>query len=102
MDAERVEAQWLEDRVPLESLESSIHVVPCEGEQVPDVQPFGRWVREHHQGVERTHSGDEVGVVGAAHFPTLLPFPLDGGRIVSGSFLGRCWTDRFCHGDREI
>ena len=84
VDPERVEAQRLEDRVPLQPLESSIDVVAREREEVADVQPLGRRVREHHEGVERTHAGVEVGVVRPPLLPALLPFPLDGGRIVAG------------------
>ena len=79
----------LEDRVPLEPLESSVYVVAREREEVADVQPLRRRVREHHQRVERAHAGSEVGVVRPPRLPAFLPFSLDGGRIVAGRFLGR-------------
>src|SRR5262249_18924919 len=98
VDTERVEPHWLEHGVPLESLESSVYVVAREGEEVTDVQPLRRRVREHHESVERTHAGSEVGVVRATGLPTLLPFALDGSRVVAGRIFGRCSMDRFCHG----
>ena len=82
VNPERVEAERLEDRVPLEPLESSIDVVAREREEVADVQSFRGRVRKHHQGVERAHAAAEVRVVRPARFPALLPFSLDGGRIV--------------------
>ena len=98
VNPERVEAHRLEHRVPLQPLESSIDVVAREREEVADMQPLGRRVREHHQRVERAHAGSEVGVVRPPLLPPLLPFPFDGGRIVAGRFLGRCSMSRFCHG----
>ena len=70
VDAERVEAERLEDRVPLQPLESSIDVVAREREEVADVQPLRRRIREHHQGVERPRAGGEVGVVRARALPS--------------------------------
>ena len=83
VDAERVEPERLEHRVSLETLESSIDVVPREREHVADVQSFGRRVREHHQLVERTLRAVQVGRVGPLGAPALLPFALDGNRIVA-------------------
>ena len=78
-------------------MESSINVIAREREEVADVEPLGRRIRKHHQRVERPRAGNEVGVVGPALLPTLLPFSLDGGRIVAGRLLDRCRLDRFCH-----
>jgi hypothetical protein len=41
VDPERVESERLENRVPLEPLESSIYVVARKCKQIPDMQPFG-------------------------------------------------------------
>jgi hypothetical protein len=83
VDAEGVEANGLEHRVPLETLESSIDVVSGEREEVADVQSLRRRIREHHQGVERPGAGGEVGVVASAGLPAGLPLPLDGVRVVA-------------------
>src|SRR6185503_519784 len=84
------------DRVPLKPLESSIDVVSREGEEVADVQPLRRGIREHHEGIERTLTGVEVGVVRTALLPTFLPFPFDGGRVIAGRLRGWCSLCR-CH-----
>ena len=102
VDSERVEAEGLEHRVPLEPLESSIDVIAREREEVADVKPLCRRVREHHERIERAYAGIEVGVVRPARLPALLPFSLDGGRVVAGRLFGRFWMDRFCHGDSGI
>ena len=83
VDAERVEPDRLEHRVSLETLESSINVVAREREHVANVQAFGRRVRKHHQLVERTLRAVQVGRVGPFGAPALLPFPLNGARIVT-------------------
>jgi hypothetical protein len=89
VDAERIVAQRLEDRMPLQPLEPrAIDITAGEGEEVPDVQPFGRRVREHHQRVERTLAGGDVRLVGAALGPTLAPACFDGRRLVADRFNG--------------
>ncbi len=82
VDAERVEAERLEDVVPLQPLESSIDVVAREREEVADVQPLGRRVREHHQRVVRARGVRDVGHVGTALCPASAPFCLNLPRIV--------------------
>jgi hypothetical protein len=83
VDAERVEAERLEHGVPLQAHEAAVHVGAREGEQVPHVQPLGRRVGEHHELVERALAAGEVGRVGAALLPALLPLLLDGRRVVA-------------------
>jgi hypothetical protein len=97
VNAECIEADRLEDGVPLESLESSVNVVPREREEVADVQPLCRRVREHHQCVERAHAGSEVGVVRPPRLPAFLPFPLDRGRLIAAGFSGQRHFIRLCH-----
>ena len=88
VDAERVKAYGLEDAVPLQALKSSMDVGTREREDVPDVQPFGRRVRKHHQLIERGRRRLQVGLVGAALLPAALPFELDGDRIVARPLVG--------------
>jgi hypothetical protein len=95
---EGIVPEGLEDGVPLEALESSVYVVAREGEEVAHMEPLRGRVREHHQRVERTYAGAEVGVVRPSRLPALLPFPLDGGRVVPGRLRGRDSVNRLCHG----
>src|SRR6185437_3368717 len=78
MDTERVEPERLEDRVARQALKAGEDVVAREREQVADVQALRRRIREHHQRVVTPRSVLDVGVVGAAIIPALLPFALDG------------------------
>jgi hypothetical protein len=77
VDAEGIVAQGLENGVPLKPLESSIDVIAREREQVAHVQPFRRWVREHHERVERARAFGEVGVMRTTFAPPVLPFGFD-------------------------
>jgi hypothetical protein len=83
VDAEGVEAERLEHGVSLQAHEAAVHVGAREGEEVPHVQPFGRRVGEHHQLVERALAAGEIGRVGAALLPALMPLLLDGHGIVA-------------------
>ena len=82
VNPERVIAQRLEHRVPLEPLKSSMDVVPREREEVTDVQTLRGRVREHHELKERSIAVREIRLIRAALAPPSLPFRLDGRRIV--------------------
>ena len=90
VDAERVIAERLEHRVALQALESRIDITAGEGEEVPDVQPFGRRIREHHQRIERRLAARDVRPVGLALGPALAPARFDGRRLVADRFNGCC------------
>ena len=100
VNPEGVIAERLEDRVPLQSLESSIYVVPREREEIADVQSFGRRVGKHHERIERARAVSEIGVAGTAIAPSGLPFGFDNGGIIAGG-AGRYTAVRICHGSRS-
>ena len=75
VNPESVIAKRLKDIVSLEPLKSSIYVTANEGEKVAHVEPFGRRIREHHQGVVRVGSTGDVDGVGLPLAPPVLPFP---------------------------
>ena len=89
MNPECVITERLEHVVSDEALESSINVVPSEGEEIPDVEAFRRRIREHHQCIERPLGALQIGVVGAALLPDALPLPLDRLRVVSDDGRGQ-------------
>ena len=83
VDAEGIEADRLEDLVPLHPLEATEDIGAGEGEEIADVQPLGGGVGEHHQVVERPLGPVEVGLVGAALPPAVAPLALDVAREVA-------------------
>ncbi len=97
VNPESVEPQRLQDRVALQTLESSIDVVAGEREQVADVKSFGGRVREHHEGVKRPHAPVDVRRVRPTGLPALLPLSLDGAGVVAPRLGGRGWFQWFCH-----
>src|ERR1039458_8961778 len=72
VDAEGVEAEWLEDVIPLLAAVAAVDVRPGECVGVADVQLLRRWVGEHHQAVEGSWPA-HVGAVGLALRPAPLP-----------------------------
>ncbi len=83
VDAEGVEADGLEDVVPVQATPPPVDVEAAVGHDVADVQPLSRGVREHRQVVEGAVSGVEVGAVVAALLPGPLPLRLDARRVVA-------------------
>ncbi len=83
VDAESVEADGLEDVVPLQPLETAVDVRAREGVHVPHVQPFARRVGVHHQVVVGAFRPVEVDPVEAGIFPALLPPLFDRRRVVA-------------------
>ena len=86
VDAERVEAQGLEDVGAAQPPVAALNIGAHERKDVPDVQPFGRRIRKHHQVEIRLRGAGEVGVVGAALLPPFLPPALDALRVVRDGF----------------
>ena len=82
VNAECVEADRLKDVVSLQPLEAAVDVRAGEREEVPDVQPLGGGVGEHHQVVERPGGAVQVGLVGAPLGPAGLPLGLDRAGLV--------------------
>jgi hypothetical protein len=78
VDAERVEADRLENRVPLLPAESSLDVVAGERVQVADVQPLRGRIGKHHQLVVGPLAVLQVRGIGPLLPPPRLPLLLDG------------------------
>ena len=73
VNAEGVEAHWLEDMLPAHGCKAAVDVGTGEGVHVADVQPLGRRVRKHHQ-VEKGPCGiGEVRTINAGVSPDVLP-----------------------------
>ncbi len=90
VDAESVEADGLEDVVPLQPLETAVDVRAREGVHVPHVQPFRRRVGVHHQVVVGAFRPIDVDPIEAGLLPALPPPLFDRYRVVALS-----------HGPRE-
>ena len=66
-------------------------------EEVADMEPLRRGVREHHQRIVRARGAIEVGGVGPALDPPGLPLPLDRPRIVANGLAARRALHLLCH-----
>ena len=72
----------LEDLVSEVAAIAGLDVDAGEGENVADVQPLGRRVGEHHEGVVGVRRSRKVGRVEPLRFPIGLPALLDPLRVV--------------------
>ena len=88
VDAERVISQRLEYTLPLQALEPRVDITSGEREEVPDVQPLGGRIREHHQRVVRLLRVREVGLMRAPLGPTLPPPCFDRRWVVAERLVG--------------
>ncbi len=80
VDAEGVEAERLEDVVPLLAAVAAVDVRTGEGVGIADVQLLRRRVGEHHQAVEGARTA-HVGAVGLALRPAPLPLDVEGWEV---------------------
>ncbi len=80
VDPEGVEAQRLEDVVPLLAPVAAVDVRSGEGVGVADVQLLRRGVGEHHEAVEGSGTL-HVGAVGLPLRPDPLPLGVEGGQV---------------------
>lgn len=78
VDPEGIEPDWLEHRVSAEPHEPAVDVATGKGVEIPDMEPLGGGVGEHHQIIERLRGLIEVGLVGMPFGPALLPLGFEG------------------------
>ena len=82
VDAERIEADRLEDIQALKLLIAAVDVGSGKSVDVADMEPLPRGVGVHHQVVEGSLGPIQIDPVEPGFFPTLLPLRLECTRIV--------------------